>query len=68
MTKSQKDLFALIAMIVLIGLAIIFAPFLTIWSLNTLFPVLSIPYNFWTWLAVVIMNVRLMSKLTFKRD
>lgn len=26
-------------------------PFITIWALNTLFPVLAIPYNLYTWLA-----------------
>jgi hypothetical protein len=31
--------------------AIVVAPLLWIWSLNTLFPVLAIPYTFWTWLA-----------------
>lgn len=42
--------------IVLVALAlvavIIFAPIAVAASLNTLFPVLAIPYNFWTWLAV----------------
>lgn len=28
-------------------------PFIVIWGLNTLFPVLQIPYTFWTWLAVL---------------
>lgn len=28
-------------------------PFLTIWSLNTLFPVLAIPFTVQTWLAVL---------------
>ncbi len=39
--------------IVFVALVIIFSPFITIWALNTLFPVLAIPYTFWTWLAVV---------------
>ena len=34
----------------IIGL-IIFGPFALVWSLNTLFPVLAIPYNFNTWAA-----------------
>jgi hypothetical protein len=37
-------------------LAIIFAPFLTIWSLNVLFPVLAIPYTLETWAAIVLMH------------
>lgn len=33
--------------------AIIFGPFITIWSLNTLFPVLAIPYTLETWAAAI---------------
>lgn len=32
-------------------LLIVFGPFVTIWSLNTLFG-LGIAYTFWTWLAM----------------
>lgn len=46
-----------------VGLLIIFAvfaivvgPLFTIWALNTLFPVLSIPYTFWTWLGAAWVN------------
>lgn len=42
--------------IVLIVCAIIFGPFVTIWALNTLFPVLAIEYSFMTWLAVIIIH------------
>lgn len=42
-----------LGLLVLILLAVVFAPFTTIWALNTLFPVLAIPYTFWTWLAVL---------------
>jgi len=37
------------------GLIVLFflAPFISIWSLNTLFPSLSIPFNVWTYLAMV---------------
>ena len=38
-------------------LAIIFAPLALIWALNTLFPVLLIPYTFETWLAAVVFNM-----------
>jgi len=33
---------------------IILGPIATIWSLNTLFPVLAIPYTFDTWVAAVV--------------
>lgn len=32
-------------------------PLVIIWSLNTLFVSLSIPYSFWTYLAVMVLNV-----------
>jgi hypothetical protein len=40
--------------IVVAVLMVIFGPLATIWSLNTLFPVLAIPYTFDTWLAIVV--------------
>ena len=35
---------------------IVFGPFLTIWSLNTLFPLLNIPYTLETWVAVCVLT------------
>lgn len=46
-----KSLLKLILGITLIVLVIIFGPLLGIWSLNTLFPVLAIPYTWQTWAA-----------------
>lgn len=45
----------LIMWIAVIVFLIAIGPILTIWSLNTLFPALAIPYDFWTWLAVVVL-------------
>jgi len=42
-----------LALILVIAI-VIFGPLLTIWSLNTLFPVLAIPYSIETWFATVI--------------
>lgn len=41
----------LILGISLLIIVIVFGPIAGIWSLNTLFPVLSIPYNIETWCA-----------------
>ncbi len=41
----------LIIAIALIILVIVFGPIAGIWSLNTLFPVLAIPYTLETWCA-----------------
>lgn len=34
---------------------VILGPLLTIWSVNTLFPVVNIPYTFDTWCAAIIL-------------
>jgi hypothetical protein len=41
-------------LLILLVLTVIFGPLVTIWSLNTLFPVLAIPYSVETWLATVV--------------
>lgn len=46
-----STLIKLILGITLIVIAVILGPIAGIWSLNTLFPVLAIPYAWETWLA-----------------
>ena len=42
---------------VLVIVAIVIAgPFASIWALNTLFPVLAIPYTFDTWVAMLLVG------------
>jgi hypothetical protein len=48
-TFTTSMLFAL-----LILALFILGPLLTIWALNTLFPVLAIPYALDTWFAVIV--------------
>ena len=38
------------------GLLIVLMPFAAIWSLNTLFPALAIPFAFDTWCAAVLLS------------
>jgi len=45
----------LIIIAILIALLILM-PWATIWSLNTLFPILAIPFNFDTWCAAIILG------------
>jgi hypothetical protein len=45
-----------IALTILVLAIIIFGPFLIVWALNTLFPVLAIPYTFDTWCAVILLK------------
>ena len=42
--------------LILIVLAVLF-PFAVVWALNTLFTTLLIPYNIWSWLAVVTLGL-----------
>ena len=52
----MKDLTKILLLVVLAIVLSIVAPFVSIWALNTLFPVLSIPYTFQTWLATLALN------------
>ena len=42
--------------LVLIVIIVIFGPLLSIWALNTLFPVLAIPYTLETWAAMLLVG------------
>ena len=46
----------LILMVIFIVLVAIFGPLLTIWALNTLFPVLAIPLSLDTWMAAFVLG------------
>ena len=55
-------------LLILLVVVIIVGPILTIWALNTLFPVLAIPYTIETWLAAgVIAQIFRGDGLSFKR-
>jgi hypothetical protein len=49
----MSDFIKLVLIIAFISLIIVFGPLITIWSLNTLFPVLAIPINIYTWFATL---------------
>ena len=46
----------------LIIVVVILSPFLTIWSLNILFPALEIPYSLDTWAAVILLGLAFQGK------
>lgn len=52
-----------IVILLIFGLLIL-GPILTIWALNTLFPVLAIPYTLNTWAATVILGGLFTAKVT----
>ena len=41
-------------LIILLFVVVLLGPIVTIWALNTLFPVLVIPYSIETWLATAV--------------
>jgi hypothetical protein len=45
---------------------VVVGPLLSIWALNTLFPVLAIPYNIETWSAVILIKGLLTVNVTKK--
>ena len=55
-------------MVLLVASLLIFGPIFVIWSLNTLFPVLAIPYTIETWVSVVILSWALNVRVIMKRD
>lgn len=58
----------ILLLVALVVALIVFGPLAIIWSLNTLFPVLAIPYNVWSWLAVFVLNLTWMSKVRIQKD
>lgn len=50
-----KSILKLILGVSLLVIVIIIGPLLGIWSLNTLFPILGIPYTWETWAAFLLL-------------
>jgi multidrug efflux pump subunit AcrB len=49
----MNDMIKIILLVALIAAIVIFGPVITIWALNTLFPMLAIPTNIATWFATL---------------
>lgn len=58
--------FGVLGFVLFIVAVIIVGPFLLIWALNTLFPVLAIDYNLATWAASFIISATLSTKVNTK--
>ena len=58
------NLLKIVGLIVFILVLLFAMPLLTIWSLNTLFPTLAIPYTLETWFAVVLLGAAMRTKVT----
>ena len=60
-------LFAVVTGLAVLVVLIALGPLLILWSLNTLFPALAIPYTFWTWLAALFLASALKAKVKVNR-
>ena len=61
---DNLKLFSFIALIVLV---VVFGPLASIWSMNTLFPALAIPYTFETWAAIILLSAAIRSNISLKK-
>jgi len=52
-----------IMVVLLIAVVLLAGPILVIWSLNTLFPALAIPYTISTWAAVVFLGMYINARI-----
>ena len=60
-------MFKILVLIVTVVFLLAIGPILVIWSLNTLFPALAVPYTLETWAAVVLLGGALRGNVTVKR-
>ena len=63
----MSDVIKLLLALALIVVVIAIGPLLTIWALNTLFPVVAIPYSIETWFATVVLGAFLRAKVNVKK-
>jgi hypothetical protein len=63
---NVKEIGIVVAVVAVIAVLLI-APFVTIWALNTLFPVLAIPYTLETWFAVVVLGGVFKTSVSLKK-
>jgi hypothetical protein len=64
---KHMSLFNIVLAIILVVVLLAIGPLLVIWSLNTLFPVLAIPYTVWTWAAIILLGTFLRANVSVKR-
>jgi hypothetical protein len=63
----MSDLIKLVLLIAFIVFLVAIGPILTIWALNTLFPVLAIPFTIETWASVVLLGAFLKGSVSYKK-
>ena len=63
----MRDLVKILLGIALIVFLLAIGPWLVIWALNVLFPVLAIEFTFWTWCAVIVLGTFFRANVSVKR-
>jgi hypothetical protein len=64
----KTDNLGLAVLIIAAVIALLIAgPLIVIWSANTLFPALAIPYTWETWLATILLGAFFRANVTVKR-
>ena len=63
----MSDFIKVVLAIILVVFLLAIGPWLVIWALNTLFPVLAIQFTFWTWAAVIVLGTFLRANVSVKR-
>jgi hypothetical protein len=64
----MSNLIKLVLAVILIVVLLALGPWLVIWSWNTLFgSVHTIVFDFWTWLAVILLGSFLRARMVFKK-
>jgi hypothetical protein len=66
MSKLILDVIKIVGLLAFIIFCFVIGPVLVIWALNTIFPVLVIPYTLETWAAVVLIGIFIRGDELFK--
>lgn len=61
------DSIKILGLVLLIIAMVVLGPFITIWALNTLFPVLAIGYTLDTWAAIILLGGFLRANVSLKK-
>jgi hypothetical protein len=63
----KEDIKFIVLILAILLIAIVVGPLAIIWSMNTLFPVLAIPYDISTWAAVIILAGVFKTTVNYKK-
>jgi hypothetical protein len=64
----MKSIITILGLVALVAVVVIIGPLLTIWAFNTLFPTVAVPYDFYTWLAVIILGAFFRANVSVKKN